>query len=734
MINKIVSHYKIISLLGKGAMSIVYKAFDLKLNRYVALKFLHPHIEIDKKKKQYLIKEARAISALDHPNICTIYEIEETDDGRLFMAIAYYEGKSLKEKIRKGTVTEDEATRIAGQIALGLNKAHQSGIIHRDIKPANIMFTTDGLVKVVDFGIAKLTSDSAETKHGSVVGTPTYLSPEQAKNETIDHRSDIWSLGIIFYEMLTGKRPFVKNNDAAMIYSIIFDSPTPITEYKQDVSPHTQDIIGKMLSKDPQDRYQDLSEFLKDLEKEKENEKAQSVCVLPFDDLSPEKDQQYFADGLAEEIINKLTQIEDLRVVSRTSAFSFRGKGIDIAKIKKQLNVKTVLEGSIRTAGKQLRISTKLIRIDDGSLLWSEKFERELSDIFAVQDEISLAVVNSLKIKLISKSETRILKRYTANVDAYTEYLKGRYHWNKRTFNELKKSITHYRAALTDDPDYAPAYAGIADTYTIMGIYGAMAPDKVMPRAISEARKAIQIDSQLAEAHVSLGCVQSVYERSWQQARQEFETGMKLNPSYTVSYQWYAVNYLVPLGKFDEASDIISRALRLDPISLVINMTMGVISYFRRSYDEAIESYNKTLELDPNFAPVHFFLGQSLVQKNRYKEALKHLLKAIQLFGESNNMLATFGYAAARAGKTDHANSALNKLLSLYNQRYVSAYDIALIYTGLDQTKEALEWLNKALEERAYLMIYLKVDPAMDSLRRKSYFKKILDKMSFPND
>lgn len=489
-----------------------------------------------------------------------------------------------------------------------------------------------------------------------------------------------------------------------------------------------------MLSKNPQERYQNLGELLSDLKKGDEGETTPSICALPFTDLSPKKDQQHFADGLAEEIINKLTQIKELRVVSRTSAFSFRDKKLDITEIKKRINVQTVLEGSIRVSGERLRVTTKLILVEDESLLWSEEFERQLSDIFAIQDEISLAVVKSLKIKLISKTEIRILKRYTENVNVYTEYLKGRYHWNKRTFKDLKKSITYYHAALADDSNYAPAYVGLADTYTIMGLYGAMEPGKVMPLAISEAKKAVQIDTQLAEAHVSLGCVQAVYEWDWNQAQQEFETGMDLNPGYALAYQWYAVNYLLPLGKFDEANDYISKAHKLDPISRVITMTAGVIHYFQRSYDKAIESYTKTLELDPNFATAHFFLGQTLAQKNQFQEALLHLLKAIQLFGESNNMLATFGYAAALAGKTDHANKALEKLLSLSDQKYVSAHDIALIYVGLGQTKEALKWLNKALEEKAYLMIYLKVDPALDPLRNNREFKKILKKMSFPKD
>jgi serine/threonine protein kinase/lipoprotein NlpI len=732
LIDETVSHYQIISLLGKGAMSLVYKAKDLKLNRYVALKFLHPDLEIDERKKQSLVQEARTISALDHPNICTIYEIDQTEDGRLFIAIAYYEGETLKDKILSGPLTESDAVKIIEQIAQGLSKAHQVGIVHRDVKPANIIITSDGLVKVVDFGVAFLMADIKDSRPGSVIGTPTYMSPEQAKKEKTDQQSDIWSLGVLFYEMLTRKRPFDKNNDAALIYSIVFDDPIPISKYKPAIAPGIQNIIHKLLAKEPKDRYQKISEFLTDLNKWDKTDSVPSVCVLPFKDLSKAKDQQYFAEGLAEEIINKLTQIKDLRIISRTSAFKFKGKTPNISQIKDQLNVQTVLEGSIRTAGNRLRISTKLMKVADGSLLWAEKFERDISDIFAIQDEISLAVVKALKVKLLQKVENRLVKRYTENVNAYTSYLKGRFHWNKRTKIELDKSIKYYRAALEEDPDYALAYAGLADTYTILGIYGALSPAEVMPKAMTEAKRSMQIDDQLAESHVSLGCVQSVYQWDWKGARQEFERGIGLNPGYALAYQWYAVNYLVPLGKFKEAIETISKGIRLDPISLVINTTIGVIHYFQRSYEEAIDCYTKALELDPNFAPAHFFLGQSLAQKKMFQEAVEHLMKAIELFGESNNMLANFAYAAAQGGKTEHANKALNKLLQLSGRKYVSAYDIALIYVGLRQNREALKWLVKAYEEKAYLMVYLKVDPAMDPLRGKVKFKKILDQMAFP--
>jgi len=731
LIGETVSHYQIISLLGTGAMGLVYKAKDLKLNRFVALKFLHPELEIDDQKKQLLIKEAHAISALDHPNICTIYEIDQTEDGRLFIAIAYYEGETLKDKILNGPLNETETVKIIEQIAQGLSKAHQAGIVHRDVKPANIIITPDGLVKIFDFGVAIILADAKDTRPGGIIGTPTYISPEQAKKEKTDQRCDIWSLGVIFYELLTGKQPFDKNNDAAMIYSIIFDDPIPLSKYKPEISIKIQSIIDKSLSKDPNDRYQKIDDFLAELEKWDQTDSVPSVCILPFSDLSKAKDQQYFAEGLAEEIINKLTQISDLRIISRNSAFKFQGT--DIIEIKDQLQVQSVLEGSIRTAGKQLRISTKLIKVEDGSLLWAGKFEREMKDIFGIQDEISLAVVKALKIKLLQKEETLIIKRNTDNVNAYTEYLKGRFHWNRRTIIELEKSIKYYQAALEEDPDYALAYAGLADSYTILGIYGALSPDDIMPKAISEAKKSMQIDDQLAESHVSLGCVESVYQWDWQKAKQEFELGINLNPGYALAYQWYAVNYLVPLGKFKDAIDIIAKGIRLDPISLIINTTVGVIYYFQRSYEEAIDCYNKTLELDPNFAPAHFFLGQSLAQKQMYEESLKHLKIAIDFFGESNNMLATFAYAAAQAGKIEHAEKALNKLLQLSENKYVSAYDISMIYVGLGQYKEALKWLDKAFKEKAYLMVYLKVDPVMDPLRSKVKFKRILSKFAFPD-
>ncbi|MFQ5640839.1 MAG: protein kinase, partial [bacterium] len=420
MIGKTISHYKIIEKLGGGGMGVVYKAKDTKLKRTVALKFLPPDLTRDAEAKERFMLEAQAASALDHPNICTIYEIDETEDGQLFIAMACYDGETLKQKVAGGKLQVASAMDISCQIAQGMAKAHEQGIVHRDIKPANLMVTSDGIVKILDFGLAKLTGVTQLTKTGTTLGTVAYMSPEQAQGVTMDHRTDIWSLGVVLYEMVSGELPFRGEYEQAVIYSILNEEPEQTTE----IPANLQQIVAKALAKEPEDRYQQMDEILTDLsalKKELESEstkeavgkekQAPSIAVLPFVDMSPEKDQEYFCDGMAEELIDALTKLEGLKVASRTSAFQFKGKEISIKKIGKELEVNQVLEGSVRKAGNRLRITAQLINVADGYHLWSEKYDRELEDVFAIQDDIAETIVNTLKVKLVGEKEVPLIKR-----------------------------------------------------------------------------------------------------------------------------------------------------------------------------------------------------------------------------------------------------------------------------------------------------------------------------------
>jgi serine/threonine protein kinase/Flp pilus assembly protein TadD len=750
MIGKEISHYRILEKLGGGSMGVVYKARDLNLDRLVALKFLVSQEEYAEEEKIRFIQEAKTTSALDHPNICTIYEIEETKpdleesgESYIFISMAYYEGETLKEKIEGGPFSVKDAVDITVQICEGLSKAHKKNIIHRDIKPANIIDTGDGIYKLMDFGIAKLRDSQHLTKTGTIMGTPGYMSPEQAKGVNIDFRTDIWSVGIILYEMLTCRLPFRGENYLSLMYSIINEPLIPIKTYRENIPENLIYIIEKMLSKDPQNRFQtcdELIEILKSLESatftlgetEKNNifplieKKSPSIAVLPFRDMSPKKDQDYFCDGLAESIITTLTRIPGLRVVSRNSVFQFKNVPIDIFEIREKLKVQTILEGSVQKAGNRVRIAMQLINTSDGFLLWAEDFKQELTDIFEVQDDITEAVVESLKLKLTGVSDTQLYRHHTENIDAYNTFLKGRFYLNQRTVHGVNRSIEYFTQAIDIDPHFALAYAGLADSYAILGIYGAHPPQTVMLRSMNMANKALEFDENLAEAHITLGCIKAVYEWNWREAETEFVKGIELNRNCANGHHWYAINYLVPLGRFKEAKTEIFNALNIDPVSMVINVTLGLIEYFSKNYQIAVQHYKKAMEFQPDFAMSNFFLGKALVQEKKYQEAMSHFQKALDLYGESTNMLATFAHAAALADQQDIAKKTLHSLLDQATQKYVSPYDISCIYLGLGETEKALTWLEKAVEEHAYLLIYLKVDPMMEPLQTHPKLESIL--------
>jgi serine/threonine protein kinase/Tfp pilus assembly protein PilF len=740
---QVIFHYELLELLGSSGMAVVYKALDKKLDRPVALKFLIHQTKVDDKEKERFFQEAKTASSLDHPNICTIYEINQTPQGRVFIAMAFYDGETLKDKIERGPLSLKESLHITRQTCLGLEKAHAKGIVHRDIKPANIIVTTDQVVKILDFGVAKFQREARMTSPGTVIGTPGYMAPEQASGKNVDHRADIWATGVLLFEMFTAHLPFEGESEMAVMYAIVNEKPLSIEDFRPLDSTRLQKIIDRVLEKDPNHRYQKMEEFIADLDSfdkkpllSTETRKVvaavpevPAIAVLPLIDLSPDRDQEYFCDGLTEEIINALSRVKEMKVISRNSAFQFKGGNLDISQIGRRLGVQKVLEGSVRKGGNRIRVTVRLINVSDGFLIWADDYERELEDIFAIQDDISRAVVDKLKIKLIETSETQLLKKYTENFNAFSTYLQGRFHWNKRTASSLEKSIEYFKQAIELDPQYALAYAGLADAYIVLGLYGRYEPPEVMPLASEAATRALDIDERLAEAHISEGCVEAVYQWDWVSAEKQFQRGIELKQEYAVGHHWYAINYLTPLGRYEEAQSSIQKALELEPASLVINSTMGLVHYFSRDYHKAIEKLEKTLQMDQDYPVTHFFLGRALVQVSRYSEAMEHFQKALKFYGDSTNMLATFAHAATLAGKQEITQKILNQLQDISQNMYVSAYDMASIYVGLGQSDEALNWLQKAYNEHAYLMIYLKVDPIMDPLRPKKQFKKILQEI-----
>jgi len=766
MIGHVISHYKILEKLGEGGMGVVYKAHDTKLNRDVALKFLPSELTRDAEARTRFILEAQTASSLDHPNICTMYEIGTTEDNRSFIAMAFYEGETLKEKIAHGSLPVKQATEIAIQIAQGLQKAHQRGIVHRDIKPANIFLTVDGIVKILDFGLAKLKGSAKLTRSGSTVGTAAYMSPEQARGEEIDHRSDIFSFGTVFYELLTGKLPFRGEHEAALVYSIVNEAPTPDGSIPQRI----QRIIDRCLQKDKEKRYQHADEIIDEIRKVQlgtgnvvatiprfkrlrwilagllfiialvvlyvvlvrtpQDAERKSIAVLPFTDLSPEKDQEYFCDGMSEEIINALTKIPSLYVASRTSAFQFKGKDTDIRTIGERLDVTTVLEGSVRKSGTNLRITAQLIKTSDGYHLWSETYDRTLDDVFSIQESISRFIVNALKLKLTLGENERIVKQYTDDLEAYTLYLQGRYYWNMRSEDAMRKSIVYFNQALEHDPQYALAYSGIADAYTVLADWGFISTGEGYPKGYSAAKRALDFDSSLAEAITTTAYIKYTYERDYPTAEVLFKKAIGLNPNYATAHQWYS-EFLGALGRRDEALVEIKKASTLDPTSLIISTHEGAIYYISRQYNKAIMHLKNVFNADSNFYPAYVYSLLSYYELGNFKDMVITNRKMAILEGADAQDLANYDSAYSRDGVKGIYHWQINRYKEMSKSRYISTDRVAIFYTILGQKDSAFYWLSEALEKRAPLLYTLYVWPVWDKLRDDPRYDVLLRRLKF---
>jgi len=741
MIGKTISRYKILEKLGAGGMGVVYKAEDLKLKRFVAIKFFPRHIAGHEEERERFKVEAQAAAALNHPNIATIYAIEEVDD-EMFIVMEFIEGKELRKlSMDDCQLTIENCLSYAIQIAEGLQAAHEKGIVHRDIKSANIMIIPPPReqAKIMDFGLAKMGQEHLLTRVGQTLGTVAYMSPEQARGDELDQRTDIWSFGVVLYEMLTGQLPFKGFYEQAIIYSILHEAPEPVAKLNPQTPEHIVRLVEKALQKKPADRYQQMADLLLDLKglaaraspllAPKQDKPIPAIVVLPLADRSPQKDQEYFCDGLTEELIDALAKIEGWMVVSRTSAFAFKGKEQDIRAIGTQLNVSHALEGSVRKSGNRLRIATQLINVADGFQLWSEKYDRELDDVFAIQDDIAAAIVKKLKMKLTGEQESQLVKRHTKNLEAYNLYLQARFHLNKRTEEGLKKGVAYCEQAISLEPRYAVAFAGLADGFTLQCFQGFLPPAEAMPKAKAAAEQALAIDETLPEAHTSLGCIHAIYDRNWPDAEKEFERAIALSPNHSIAHYWYALWYLLPTGRFERCVEEIKKAQELDPLSLVLNTGMGWQFYFARQYDRALEAVRTTLELDENFIFARDILGQVYEQQGMYEQAIAELKQAVALSSRRTLSLRSLGHAYALAGRRAEAQQVLDDLLKRAEQKYVSPYDIAVLYVGLDDKESAFTCLEKAYEEHSGWLVFLNVEPKFDSLRADPRFQTLLKKV-----
>jgi len=742
-------------------MGQVFKARDTRLNRLVAVKVLAEELAADPDMRQRFEREARAVAALSHPNILAIHDVGE--DGDVFYSVMeLLEGETLRRRLRSGSLPPTGIQRIALQVARGLAAAHERGVVHRDLKPENVFLEAQGTVKILDFGLARFArtsrgnaQDSLDvhtTRAGVILGTTAYMSPEQVRGIELDGRSDIFSFGIVLHEMLWGALPFT-GASAADIVSAILREEVPLREPLDGLSVSLDRMLRRCLSKRPEERYQSAREIVLVLEGGEPDamtgqltvpvaasvgatataplvahEVGPSVAVLPFADMSPSRDLEYLCDGIAEEIINALMKVPGLRVAARTSAFRFKGRTDDIRAVGQALNAGAVLEGSVRLAGNRLRIATQLINTDNGYQLWSERFDRTMDDVFAVQDEVAGAVVNALRLTLASGSSRVLEAERTQDPEAYTLYLKGRHFWSKRTEDSLQKSVGCFRDAIARDPRFGRAHAGLAESYVTLGLYGVVNPGEVMPRARAEAQRAIEIFGASPGALATIGCVEGIYEWAWADAEATFLKAIGAADAPTARH-WYAINYLAPRGRFDEAGAELRHALESDPLSAPISASFGLRSYFAHEFARAVEELSATLSFDETFSAARLFLGLTLTEMHRFDEALEQVEQASRLAGASPEMIAAIGYVAARAGTSSRAREALASLETLSTKRYVSPSLLAQVYAGLGERDAALTWIEKARDLRAADLAWIAVRPVFDDLRGEPRFEAVRRRM-----
>jgi serine/threonine-protein kinase len=709
----------------------VYKAQDIRLNRLVALKFLPPELSRDPEAKERLIHEARASSSLQHPNICVVYDIDETDDGQMFISMECLEGQTLETTISGGQLTLDRTLEIATQAAEGLARAHEAGIVHGDLKPANIIITREGMAKLLDFGLARGGNHTLRTGSGTIMGTAAYMSPEQVRGARADQRSDVWSLGVILYEMVTGRRPFAGEYEEAVLYGVVNEQHRPPSSLRPDLTAGVQWIIDRCLEKDPGARFADAGAFLDELRRitsgpaQPPQAVSHSIAVLPFADLSPGKDNRYFSDGLTEEIIAKLSRIRKLRLVSRTSALYHDRAEKSMREIAAELGVRYLLEGSVRKHGSYLRITTHLIDADQDAYLWAETYDGSMDDVFEIQESVASRIVKALRVRVSPDEKRGMKRRSTQNTEAFQLYLKGRFFWNKRSREGLETAIGYFEKAIEQDPHYALAWAGIADSCIFRGQYVGGSPEGSYARAWDAVHKALEYDDRLAEAHASLGILTMLNIKEWGKAGEEFRKAVQLDPNYPTAHHWYG-EWLSLQGRFGEALLEISRAATLDPLSPAIIKDRGMLLYYARDFDGAIESANKALELDRHFSGAHRLLSIAYLAKGQFAEAIAENRLWGELAGVKSEAAIALALCHACAGRREESLRLVGEIPADDLEWGNLCRAVALVYAALGEDDLVFAWLEKAYEKNADALGTLRVDHKLDRVRADPRFSDLL--------
>jgi eukaryotic-like serine/threonine-protein kinase len=790
LIGSQIGSYQIVSLLGAGGMGEVYRARDTRLDRDVALKVLPAGLLADEAVRRRFRKEALALAKLSHPHIAVIHDVGE-EAGVDYLVMECVPGQSLAEKLKSGPLPEKEVASLGAQIADALEEAHEHGVIHRDLKPGNIMITPKGQVKVLDFGLAKLlrppanimtanimaadtmpTESFAETQ--GVAGTLPYMAPEQLTGEPVDGRTDIYALGVVLFEMAAGRRPFQEDSAPRLTDAILHQAPVSPRALNSRMSPELERITLKCLEKSPADRYQSAKEVQVDLRRlgvptiisaptktrpwwrrrtafgiaavtlmallaaagwmrrsAGQREIIDSLAVLPFVNASADPNAEYFSDGITESLINSLSQLPHLKVMSRDSAFRYKGKDADAETVGRMLGVRAVFKGRVTQRGDSLDVSAELVDARDNSHIWGQQYDRKFADMIALREEIAEEITTALRVRLSGEDAKRMAKSYTANPEAYQDYLKGRFWFNKQSGEEaVNKAIEYFQQAIAKDPAYALAYVGLADCYSSLGNSGFVPAREAFPEAKEAAQKALEMDDTLAEAHASLGYIKTVYDWDWSGAEKEYHRSIDLNPNSAEDHHFYAVA-LRRMGRLEESIRELKRAVELDPLSGFINLDLGGSLYFARQYDAAIEQERKILELDPNFILARYVLGMTYVQKSMYKEGIAEFQKVLLILPGDVRPLSGLGNAYARAGRRAEAQKVLDQLNDLSTRKYVPGWFRAVIYVGLEEKDKAFEWLEQSYEERSIgFGSAIKVDPIWDALRSDPRFNDLLRRMN----